>query len=73
MEDWSEGDLYFKRVAMFEEMDFMSPDFNPVELGMPEGSSLGLAYLRVRNLPAGTYYIVVAGYKYMNASVPNDK
>lgn len=71
MEDWSEGDLYFKRVAMFEEMDFMSPDFNPVELGMPEGSSLGLAYLRVRNLPAGTYYIVVAGYKYMNASVPN--
>lgn len=72
-EDWSEGDLCFKWVAMFEEMDFMSPDFDPVELGMPEGSSLGLAYLHVRNLPAGIYYIVVAGFKYMNGSVPNGK
>lgn len=71
MEDWSEGDFYFKRVAMFEEGDFMSPDFDPIELGMPEGSSMGLAYLHIRNLPAGTYYIVTAGYKYMNGSTPN--
>lgn len=70
-EDWSEGDLSFKKVATFEPGDFMSPDFDPVELGMPEGSSFGLAYLRVRNLPAGTYYIVVAGYKYSNGSTPN--
>lgn len=71
LSDWSEGDLAFKRIATFEERDFLSPDFDPVELGMPEGSSMGLAYLHVRNLPADTYYIVVAGYKYMNGSVPN--
>ena len=73
MEDWSEGDLYFKRVATFEIGDCMSPDFNPEKLGIPEGVSLGLAYLRVRNLPAGTYYIVVAGFKGMNGSVPNGR
>lgn len=70
-EDWYTGDFYLKRVATFEELDFMSPDFDPVALGMPEGASWGNAYLRVRNLPAGTYYIVAAGYKYSNASVPN--
>lgn len=70
-EDWSDGPMSIKRVATFEELDFMAPDFDPVELGMPEGSSFGLAYLRVRNLPAGTYYLVVAGYKYTNGSSRN--
>lgn len=70
-EDWSEGDLSFKRVATFEQMDFLNPDFHPEELGMPEGASLGHAYLHVPKLPAGTYYVVTAGYKYMNGSVPN--
>ncbi|WP_420187669.1 hypothetical protein M1B74_03605 [Bacteroides pyogenes] len=69
--DWGEGIYSCKRVATFEPGDFLSPDFNPIELGMPNNSSLGLAYLHVRNLPAGTYYIVSAGYKYMNGSVPD--
>lgn len=71
--DWSEGGYSFKRVLTFEPGDFMSEGFDPVELGMPEGASLGLAYIRVRNLPAGIYFIVTAGYKYMNGSVPNGK
>ena len=25
----------------------------------------------MKNLPAGTYFIITAGYKYMNGSVPN--
>lgn len=58
-------------VAMFEEGDFLSPDFNPEELGIPEYASRGLAYLHLKNLPAGTYFIITAGYKYMNGSVPN--
>lgn len=49
----------------------MDPDFDPISLGMPEGASLGQAYLSIPNLFAGTYYIVTAGYKYSNASIPN--
>ena len=69
-EDWSEGDLSLKWVASFEELDFLNPDFNMEELGIPP-NYWGYAYLNVRNLPAGTYYVVTAGYKYSNASVPD--
>lgn len=58
-------------VAMFEERDCFSPDFDPDKLGIPEHASRGLAYLRLKNLSAGSYYIVTAGYKYYNGSVPN--
>ena len=47
------------------------PDFDPEKLGIPEGASHGLAYIHLKNLPAGTYFIITAGYKYMNGSVPN--
>lgn len=66
--DWTDGQLRLKRVAVFEEGDFLSPDFDPVSLGMPENSSRGLACLYVEHLPAGTYYIISAGYKYTNGS-----
>lgn len=69
-EDWSEGELSFKRVAMFEEADFNEPGFNPVEEGIPS-AMIGYGYLHIRQLPPGVYYIVSAGYKYSNASVPN--
>ena len=70
-EDWSEGELSFKWVATFEEHDFMDPGFDPISLGMPEGASSGQAYLSIPNLSTGTYYIVTAGYKYSNGSIPN--
>lgn len=69
-EDWAEGDLSLKWVASFEELGFLNPDFNMEELGIPP-AYWGYAYLNVRNLPAGTYYVVTAGYKYSNASVPD--
>ena len=70
-EDWSEGELSFKWVATFEEHDFMDPGFDPISLGMPERASSGQAYLSIPNLSTGTYYIVTAGYKYSNSSIPN--
>lgn len=69
--DWSEGERSFKWVATFEEHDFLNPDFDPISLGMPEGASLGQAYLSIPNLSTGTYYIVTAGYKYSNGSILN--
>lgn len=69
--EWEEGDLLFNRVATFERCDFLSPDYHPEDFGIPEGVSDGRAYLHVRNLPAGTYHVITAGYKYSNASVPD--
>lgn len=66
------SDMDIEDVATFEENDFLSPDFNIKELGIPD-AFWGLAYLHLKNLPAGTYYIVTAGYKYSNASVPDGK
>lgn len=66
-----DSDVDIEEVAIFEEGDFMSPDFDPEELGIPEGVSPGLAYLHLKNLSAGTYFIITAGYKYSNGSVPN--
>ncbi len=58
-------------VAVFEVMDFLKPGFNPEELGIPPTASPGLAYLHLKNLPPGSYFIVTAGYRYMNGSRPN--
>jgi len=66
-----DSNVNIEEVATFEEGDFLSPDFDPEELGIPEGVSPGLAYLHLKNLSAGTYFIITAGYKYSNASVPN--
>lgn len=66
-----DSDVNIEEVEIFEEGDFMSPDFDPEKLGIPEGASHGLAYIHLKNLPAGTYFIITAGYKYMNGSVPN--
>lgn len=66
-----DSDINIELVETFEERDFMSPDFIPEELGIPDGVSPGLAYLHLKNLPAGTYFIITAGYKYSNASVPD--
>lgn len=55
-----------REVASFNVGDFCGP-----ESDVPENVSHGLGYLHVRNLPAGTYYIIAAGYKNSNGSVPN--
>lgn len=72
-EDHPESGIITEDVARFNEGDFLSPDFHPEDLGLPEYVSPGLAYLHLRNLPAGTYLIITAGYKYTNASQPNGK
>lgn len=69
--DWTDGNYSLKRVMSFEENEFTSPEYNPEEIGFPPDSFLGYAYLRARNLSAGTYYVVSAGYKYSNGSSPN--
>lgn len=45
------------------------PDFD--SLGAPLGTSRVLGYLRAERVPKGTYYIIVAGSKYSNGSIPN--
>lgn len=45
------------------------PDFD--SLGAPLGTSRVLGYLRAERVPKGTYYLIVAGSKYMNGSIPN--
>lgn len=66
-----DSNINIEPVAMFEEGDFMNPEFKPEELGIPPMVSRGLAYLHLKNLPPGSYFIITAGYKYMNGSKPN--
>ena len=54
-------------VALF--MGGEVPDFD--SLNAPVGTSRVLGYLRADRVPRGTYYIIVAGSKYMNGSIPN--
>lgn len=66
-----DSDVNIEFVEAFEEEDFSSPDFNPERFGIPENVSRNLAYLYLKSLPAGTYFIITAGYKFSNASSPN--
>lgn len=65
--EWGYNSDAMYTVAMFERGD--TYDFD--EVGIPEHVSHGTAYLHVSNLPAGTYFIIAAGYKGSNGSVRN--
>ncbi len=58
--------------SVYDVASFMGgevPGFD--SLNAPPGTSRVLGYLRAERVPRGIYYIIVAGSKYMNGSIPN--
>ena len=67
--EWGYNSDAMYTVAMFDRGD--TYDFD--EAGIPEYASHGAAYLHIPNLPAGTCFLIAAGYKGSNGSVRNGK
>ena len=72
IDPYAEPDTRYNCDSVYDVALFMGgevPDFD--SLNAPPGTSRVLGYLRAERVPRGTYYLIVAGSKYMNGSIPN--